>query len=109
MWLTGVEGLWVPCAAVGRVASVWGRVGVDDRDGRGAGVDGDVVGAAEQCQILQRGGSAIGPMHDVVGVAVPGRSAAHDTAFVASVQGATDRLCHIAFLTPDIERLRLRP
>ena len=65
---------------------------VDDALGDGdcplAGVDGAVVEGAEQGEVVEAGGSSVGPVDEVVGVAHPGWGVADDAAFVAFVEGS---------------------
>ena len=52
----------------------WGEDGsaVDDRDGPQGVVDEVVVVAAEQDEVVQTGGAAVGPVFEVVGVGPAG-------------------------------------
>jgi hypothetical protein len=105
--VVGVSGAWSsgPSGGVGWVEPEVAGRGLGD--GPGSGVDEPVVVAAQQDQVLQRGGSAVDPVHDVVGVAHDrGAGAAGEPAVpVPGHQGPPDRRGDKPLLTADVEDL----
>jgi hypothetical protein len=70
-----------------------------------AGVQGAVVVAAEQDHVVQGGGSAVGPVVDVVGVAVGGGAGAAgvDAAAVSDAEGFELGGCGESVGSSDVE------
>src|SRR6266496_6461565 len=69
---------------------------------------GHTVPAADQDQVPDRGGAAVEPGPQVVGVAVAGRGAADDAALVAGIQRAPHRPGDQSFGAADVERFGVR-
>ena len=80
---------------------------VGDGDGVVAFVDGVVVAAAEQGEVVEAGGAAVDPVDDVVGVAVRRRRLTDDATLVTLDQGAAHRPVDEALLGTDIQGLRV--
>src|SRR6266542_4421620 len=69
---------------------------------------GHTVALAEEDEVVEGCGSAVGPVNDVVGFAHGWGSAADDAAFVTSVEGSAQRAGDEAFLGADVEGFGVR-
>ena len=101
--MEGVQGRWVGPGWAGDV-----DFAVRDDDGPVAGVQVDVVSAAEQDQVRDLGFAAVDPGDQVVGVALDWWCAADDAPLVARVQRASHCARDQPFGATDVEWFGLR-